>query len=138
MLIISVLNLFNHQSWVDRDMFMRYSGGGIGHQYKSVRWRSADRGNEEDEIDVDAEPEPYDGQIPTDDDGALHTLKEIATHLQENEDAGAETESSDSGGSSSSDLCEEEFDYGTDDDEDGRAYFGPEDDEPMDSDEDEM
>lgn len=120
-------------------MFMRYSGGGIGHQHESTRWESAAHGDEADQMDVDTELEEIGPHSQNNDLAQLHALAEIAAHLRENEDAGNETGSSHSLQSNSTDVSEELFDYGTDDDEEDRAYFGPEDNEPMfDYDEDEI
>lgn len=46
------------RSWVDRDMFMRYLGGGIGHVGQESRWAAHDDGDnmdidDDDEIEVD-------------------------------------------------------------------------------------
>ncbi|KAF9466647.1 hypothetical protein BDZ94DRAFT_1157658, partial [Collybia nuda] len=112
--------------WVDRDMFMRYLGGGIGHQHESKRWRST--GQEVDEDSMDIDPEPEDGLPSQDNDAAqLQTLFDTTAYLQGDENAGADTDDSDSQ-SDSSDTSEEEFDYGSDNDDDC-AYFGPEDEE---------
>lgn len=116
---------------------MRYSGGGIGHQHESSRWKSADRGLDADEINVDSEPE--DGMDKEDGHNVLaklHTLDETLNHLPANEDEGAETDDSDSTDSNSSNST---LSHVTDDDEDDRAYFGPEDTEPIfDSDSDDI
>lgn len=115
---------------------MRYSGGGIGHQQENSRWKSADRGPEANEIDVDSEPEDGMEKDDRNDLAKLHTLGETLNNLQANEDEGAETDDSDSTNSNSSDSA---FDHATDDDDDDRAYFGPEDTEPrFDSDNDDI
>ncbi|KAF9468095.1 hypothetical protein BDZ94DRAFT_1287378 [Collybia nuda] len=40
--------------WVDRDMFMRYLGGGIGHLNQGDQWTT---GNNEDDMDIDSDLE---------------------------------------------------------------------------------
>lgn len=108
---------------------MRYSGGGIGHQHESTRWKTADRSNEANEKDLD--PDPYVENEPQD---SVNTAQPNAlpktTVTSQGNEGDSETNSSDSGRSSSSDSSEDLIGYGTDDDEEERLYFGPEDDEP--------
>lgn len=131
--MFSCKHLLKSSSWVDRDMFMRYSGGGIGHQHESSRWRTADRGNSGGKIDLDLLPENDGSNLPSSNNDTLQLLAlgEIAARLPENDEDGAATDSSDSYHSSDSDAEDEQSGYGTDDDEDDHGYFGPEDNEPI-------
>lgn len=109
-------------------MFMRYWGGGIGHQHEGARWKIADRGIVEDKMDVDSEPDdPTAAQSHPNQDLQLGSINQIAIQLQADENAGAETDDSQSSHSSDSVSSEDPYDRGTDDDEDDDHYFGPED-----------
>jgi hypothetical protein len=115
-------------------MFMRYWGGGIGHQDEGERWKLADRGIEEHEMDVNSESddEQHHPQQASGDLTQLGHLNEVAAHLKADENAGAETDNSCSSHSSNSiSSTENPWDHGTDDDEDDCMYFGPEDGEQM-------
>ncbi|KAF9464233.1 hypothetical protein BDZ94DRAFT_1216685 [Collybia nuda] len=121
--------------WVDRDMFMRYSGGGLGHQHESTRWTTTGCNNnsETEGMDVDLEPDLENLLENITSTTAQHNpLAKPSSYLSQNKDD-EESNGSDSIHSNSSDDNDDEdpSKYGTDDDEDGRAYFGPEDDEPM-------
>jgi hypothetical protein len=48
-------------SWVDRDMLMRYRGGGIGHAFQRIPRNQGDV----DDMDVDYDPESGDSDEET-------------------------------------------------------------------------
>lgn len=81
-------------SWVDRDMFMRYLGGGIGHMNQDSQGTSAEA--LDDEMDVDS-----DTPLENDED-------------EEESTSSSSTQSSTSGSESDSDN-EDEIDFGPED-----------------------
>lgn len=111
---------------------MRYWGGGIGHQNEGLRWKIADRGTKDNEMDIDSEPEE-DNQINlphTDDLTQLSHLNHIAGQLPEDGDTDSDLDSNSSHSSDSTSI-DNPLDYGTDDDGEDRSYFGPEDDQQI-------
>jgi hypothetical protein len=119
-------------------MFMRYLGGGIGHQNQESRWtptRHKDD-NGEDEMDVDSEPDEREEQSELGGDRALllRRLQQIALDLESrpvgdsDDDMSSENDSSqegsDDGDIEEDDLLgESDIDSGSEDEPD----FGPED-----------
>lgn len=104
-------------SWADRDMFMRYLGGGIGHQNQDARWTSSNR-YEDDAIDMEVDP-PCEEDI--DDDpkklqGLQELAKELATRPVGEDDKDLDTDDSDSDGSLDDDDASDEDEASDEDD----------------------
>lgn len=124
-------------SWVDRDMFMRYLGGGIGHQNQAERW-TLSRGDEDvddDDTDIDSPPEEdIDIDEDPEDDTQLQGLRELAIEMS-SLPAGDDHDDITSDNNSDSDLDEnegsDEDELFPDDDEDSgedeELDFGPDD-----------
>lgn len=121
-------------SWVDRDMFMRYLGGGIGHQNQDARWTSKgqdDCNSGDMVIDADFEEDKHTEEMG---DNRLEELRRLAleTTLRPAED---------DEGNEAADAIDSDYEDDSDtnssindifDDEDNESdgnepYFGPED-----------
>lgn len=120
-------------------MFMRYWGGGIGHQDEGSRWKLADRGMEGNEMDVNAESEDERPHLNQDNNDILEAehLDRVAAQLQADDNGSAVADDSQSSHSSDTNSSDSEessdnetnSDNDEDDDDNEDTYFGPEDNE---------
>jgi hypothetical protein len=106
-------------SWIDRDMFIRYFGGGIGHMTEGSHWQSAD------EIDV--------GDVESEELGASGNLQDNSVngilHSSELGNGGTKDDSADTDSGEGSDDFDS--DHSSDNDLESESDLGAEDGEDM-------
>lgn len=125
--------------WVDRDMFMRYFGGGIGHQTQATTWAS--RGQKDPPSDgMDVDPKYDNSCMAYNQDAQLQELRKLAVEVSarpaESDDEDINSSDSDN---SEDDSSVEGHSHDSDSDgdvDDHESYFGPEDGEGYDKDDD--
>lgn len=127
--------LTTYFSWVDRDMFMRYLGGGIGHQNQDARWTST--GQEDhynDDMDIDSDPEENmhtEEGTANNQDMQLQKLHQLALETSvrpadsdDEDDNAADSDNSENMSSVEDHTFDDDSDDEVDEDE---PYFGDED-----------
>lgn len=139
---ISFYNFYHYLivsfSWVDRDMFMRYFGGGIGHQTQAERWTlGSQKDPQSNNMNIDVNDD--EDHISNNLDAQLQELHQLAieTSIYPAESEDEDVNTSDSDDSENSSMEGHSLDSDSDENvDDHESYFGPEDGEGYEKDDD--